>query len=148
MPAIQTSYSATHAVAYEGMVADLGPATVISRNVETAALGFGKPASQGSADQGIVAAQSAATKFLGITVRDQAVDPASPDQYRVGDTAGVLTQGAIWAKAYEIVAAGDPVYFVTATGLLGKTATSSTLIANARWDSAAAADGLAIIRLK
>jgi hypothetical protein len=148
MPAIQTTYSATHPVAYEGMVADLGPSTVISRNIEAAAIGFGKPVSQGTADQGAVAAQSAATKFLGITVRDQAIDPALTDQYRVGDTAGVLTQGAIWAKAYEIVAAGDPVYFVTATGLLGKTATSSTLIANARWDTSAAANGLAIIRIK
>jgi hypothetical protein len=148
MPAIQSTYTATHAAAFEGMVADLGPSTVVSRTVETAAIGFGKAVSQGTADRGIVAAASAATKFLGITVRDQAVDPASPDQYRIGDTAGVLTIGAVWAKAYEAVAAGDPVYFVTATGLLGKTSTDSTLVANARWDSAAAADGLAIIRLK
>ena len=140
MPAIQTTYTAKHAVAYEGMISDMTPKTVVSRIVEAV--------SQGTADMGIVAAQTAATKFEGFTVRDQAQPGTPVDAYAVGSTAGVLTEGAIWLKPYEIVAAGDPVYFVTATGLIGKTATSSTLIPNARWETSAAANGLAIVRIK
>ena len=148
MPAIQTTYTAKHAVAYEGMISAMTPETVVSRIVEAASIAFGKAVSQGTADMGIVAAQTAATKFEGFTVRAQAQPGTTVDAYAVGSTAGVLTEGAIWLKPYEIVAAGDPVYFVTATGLIGKTATSSTLIPNARWETSAAANGLAIVRIK
>lgn len=148
MPAIQTTYTAKHAVAYDGMIADITPETVVSRTVEGAAIAFGRAVSQGAADYGIVAAQTTPTKFVGFAVRDQAQPGSSVDSYAVGATAGVLTEGAIWLKPYEIVAAGDPVYFVTATGAIGKTAASSTLVPNARWETSAAANGLAIVRIK
>jgi hypothetical protein len=146
MPAIQTSYTATHAVAYEGQVADIGPNTIISRTVANAAMGFGKVAVQGTAAQSVRAPTTGVTNFVGITVRDQGTDPALPNQMRVGDTVNVLTYGAIWVLAGEAVAEGDPVYFVPTTGVLNKTASSNILVAGARWDTAAASGALARLR--
>ena len=118
MPAIQTTYNSTHPAAYEGMVADIVPATIISRTVENAALGFGKVAVQGAGAQATRAPTTGVTNFIGITVRDQAADPNLASQYAIGATAALLTYGAIWVLAGETVAEGDPVYFVPLTGAL------------------------------
>ena len=149
MPSVQTTYAATHAIALEGMEADTESSgrRNLSRTVESAAVGFGKAVSQGTVDHGIVAFASATTKFLGVTVRDQAVDPASQNQFRVGDTAPVKTEGAVWVLAGEAITAGDPVY-LTSAGAFMKTATSNTLVARARFDTTAASGALVLLRLQ
>ena len=146
--AVQTTYTNVHDVAYEGMEADLESAgrDNVSRTAE-AVVGFGKAVSQGAGDHGIVPFATAITKFLGITVRDQAVDGTSPDAYRVYDTAAVKLKGVIWVKAGEAVAAGDPVY-LTAAGAFMKTATSNTLVPNARFEKTAPLNALVPVRLK
>lgn len=147
MPEIQGTYKFNHDTAFEGMVANSEPCTVISRIVEDAeGIGFGKVAVQGDLDNTITDAE-ASKPFRGITVMDptQISDPA--DMYPQYATVAVMTKGVIWAQASVAVDAGDPVYFVPATGVLTNVEGSNTLIANAMWDSSTGAAGLAKIRL-
>ncbi|WP_406858501.1 DUF2190 domain-containing protein [Alsobacter sp. KACC 23698] len=142
--AIQTSYAATHAAALEGMVANSEPAVIVSRVVETGAgIGFGKIAQRGTADNQIKVS-SASPKYLGITV----LDPGQPaDLYAQYATAAVMTKGVIWVQASVAVAAGDPVYFVPATGVITNVSTSNVQIPNATFDSSTSGAGLAKVRL-
>ena len=145
--AVQSTYLATHAAALEGMEADTEASGThnVSRTCE-AAVGFGKAVSQGAGDHGVVPFASAVTKFLGVTVRDQAVDPASPAGFRQYDTAAVKRRGTIWVVVAAPVVAGDPVY-LTAAGAFTNVSTSNTLVPSARFDTTAAATALAILRL-
>jgi hypothetical protein len=149
--AVQSTYTETLATAFPGMRANLVPETVISRTVVNDTMGFGVVAVQAAGDREVTTIPNAATAdpatYVGISVRDQAVDPGVPNAYDEKATANIMTKGTIWVTAYETVDAGDPVYFVTATGLLGKTSASSTLIANARWETSRTDAGLAMIRL-
>ncbi|MBX9934539.1 MAG: hypothetical protein K2Y56_23990 [Methylobacterium sp.] len=144
---VQTDYTTMHAVALEGQEGDLDTAGQhnISRTAE-AAVAFGKPVSQGTGDHGVVPFATAPTKFVGVTIRDQAADGTTPDTYRQYDTAGVKRRGTIWVKVGEAVVAGDPVY-LTAAGAFMKTATSNTLVSGARYETTAALNGLALLRL-
>lgn len=144
MPAIQTTYPATHATAYEGMVANSEPCVVVSRVVETAAgIGFGKVAQRGTLDNQ-VKVSSASPKYLGITV----ADPTQPaDLFAQYATAPVMTKGVIWVQASVAVAQGDPVYFVPATGVFTNVVGSNSLIPNASFDSSTSGAGLAKVRL-
>ncbi|MBI5111854.1 MAG: DUF2190 family protein [Rhodovulum sp.] len=147
MPTIQSSYAATHAAAVEGMVANSEPAVIVSRLVETAAgIGFGKIAQRGTADNQIKVS-SASPKYLGITVLDPTQAGATVDTYPQGSVAAVMTKGVIWVQATVAVAAGDPVYFVPATGAFTNVATSNQLIPNAVFDSVTSGAGLAKVRL-
>ena len=149
--AVQSTYNENLAVAFPGMRANLVPETVISRTVKNASMGFGVVAVQAAGDYEVTTIGDAATAdpggYVGISVRDQAADPGAPNAYAEDATAAIMTKGTVWVNAYESVAAGDPVYFVTATGLLGKTTASSTQIANARWETSRTGAGLAMIRL-
>ena len=141
----QTTYLDNLASAVEGQQAHTERNIVISRNVALAAIGFGKVAVQGATDGAVRAPASGETKFVGITVIDQAVDPSSPDEYPVGASAGVLRSGSVWVKVGEAVTAGDPAYFVPASGAIMKTASGNTLIPGGRFDTSAALNGLALL---
>lgn len=141
---IQATYADRLALGYTGQVADMSLSEIMSREVETASIGFGVAVIQGAADHGC--RTGAAGVFLGITVRDIALDPTNADLYTVGDTAAILTRGTMFVTAGEAVVAGDLVYRTTA-GVLNKTAIGNTLVANARWDTSAANGELARIRL-
>jgi hypothetical protein len=151
MPAVQTTYAATLAPAVAGAQATMIPATLISRNVETAAgLGFGVAVAQGATDKGIVAFGGAANKYVGITLLDRSArgTTANPDFFAQRESARVMTKGDIWVQASVQVAAGDPVYLVAATGLFTNVSTSNVLVPNARFDtSTTAANQLAVVRL-
>lgn len=144
MPAVQSTYSAVMSNGAAGQVADLSLSDVISRECEPASIAFGKPVVQGTADH--QAKIGAAGVFIGITVRDVTLDSRRSDAYAQYDTMGVLTKGVIWVVASEDVVAGDVVYRTTA-GLLNKTSSGNTLIANARWETSAASGALAKLRL-
>ncbi|MNG38240.1 hypothetical protein D3C84_1258660 [compost metagenome] len=59
-----------------------------------------------------------------------------------------MTKGAIWVTASVQVAAGDPVYFVPATGLWTNVASGNVLVAGARFDtSTTGTNQLAQVRL-
>lgn len=143
MPAVQTTYGATHAAALAGMVANSEPSTVITRIVETAAgIAFGVPVFQGTADEQVIVA-AADKKFLGIAVLDPTKDGDKHNQY---ENIPVMTKGVIWVTAGATVEAGQPVYYVPATGVWTDVATDNILVPEARWDSSAAS-ALAKIRL-
>lgn len=144
MPNLQSTYSAQHARWVEGMVLTMEPSVIVSRECEDAeGVGFGKVAVQGTGDRQVVDSEATA-KFVGIAV----LDTTKPDgKYNQYDTAAIMKKGVIVVSASEAVAVGDPVYYTPATGVLSKTSTSNTLIANAQWETSTAGAGLAALRL-
>lgn len=140
--AVQTEYNATQAVSAAGAQATMIPATIISRNVEGAPIGFGVAVSQGAADKGIVAGGA---EFVGITLLDRSAAGAN-DTFRVGDSARVMTKGDVWVTAAGAVSAGDGVAVNGAGGFIA--AGADDAIPNARWDTSTTAAGqLAVVRL-
>lgn len=143
--AVQTTYSSNISAGVIGAQATELPATIISRNVETAAgLAFGVAAAQGTADKGVIAFTTGG-KFVGITLRDESAfgDGLFPQN----SEARIITKGDVWVTASVAVAAGDAVYLVAATGLFTNVSTSNVAIPNARFDTTAAAGALAVVRL-
>lgn len=144
MPAIQTTYGTTHARWIEGMVLNMEPSTIITRIAEDIeGIGFGKVAVQGTADQQVVDSEATA-KFVGLAVLDITRPTGKYEQY---DNVALMKKGVIVVLASEAVAVGDPVYYTPATGVLGKTVGSNTLIAGATWDTSTAGASLAALRL-
>ncbi|MCD9096188.1 structural cement protein Gp24 [Luteimonas fraxinea] len=148
--ALQTDYRDIQPAATLGAQATMIAATIVSRNVETAAgIGFGRAVAQGATDKGIVLAGTGATKIVGITLLDRSAtgSAATPDAFRQRESARVMTKGDIWVTAAVAVAAGDAVY-VTGAGALTNVDTSNTAIPGARWDTSTTAAGqLAVVRL-
>ena len=78
MPTVQSTYT-NMAGAVAGAVANMVPATFISRTVEpSGGIGFGVAAEQGTADLGCIVFDGGTV--LGITVRERSVDPSTPDK--------------------------------------------------------------------
>jgi hypothetical protein len=123
--AVQSDYVDLSA-AFEGMIANTEPNILISRTVETAALGFGKVVRQGVGDNGILAATAANHIVRGITVRDMSTDPTNANQFGVGESALLMTQGVVWVRAGATVAAGAAVYMVVGTAQAGRFTSSAT----------------------
>lgn len=154
--AYNENYADDLAVAYEGMVADLGLADVISRTIETAGgVGFGKPVKQGTAERGCLADVSGTLDILGITIRSVATEnpgDGNIDKYAQRDGVGILRKGVIWVKVTDAggVVAGDPVWMARATGLFSNAdlgTGGSIRLAGARWESTGANNALARMRV-
>lgn len=144
MPAVQTSYSQTHARWTKGMIPNSEPCVVVSRLAEDVeGIGFGEVCVQGTADNQVVDSE-ATVKFVGIAVLDPTKDG---DKYAQYDTVAVIKKGPVVVTASVAVAVGDPVYYVPATGVLTNVSTSNTLIAGAQWDTSTSGAGLAVLRL-
>lgn len=145
----QTTYPSDPVVAFVGSVADNAPATILSREVETAAIGFGLPVDQGTADGGIVATSGSTTAIAGVTVRVQGLDANTPNAIPVGSSASVLTSGAIWVTAGEAVTAGSPVLVTVADGTFKQTvAAGNVAIPNAVYETSGGNGDVVRIRLK
>lgn len=153
--ALQTNYPDTQPQAIAGLQATMVPATIISRTVEGAPIGFGKAVEQGEGDKGIVAFAGGA--FVGITLLDRSasgftvedgqITGRTADAFGIGESARVITKGDVWVQASVAVAAGDPVY-LTAAGAFTNVETGNTAVPNARWDTSTTAAGqLAVVRL-
>lgn len=140
---VQTNYADNIPAGYAGAIANEEPRVLISRNVEDAAgIAFGLAVMQGVADKGCVVSDGSA--FLGVTVRDQSVDPATPNLFAEDEEARIMTKGVIWVENSGGVAAGDRVEAL-ADGALGSTTGAG--ISGARWDTTAADGVLAQLRL-
>lgn len=118
MATYQTTYNAAPAKGVHGAVANEELSNRISRTIETAAVPFGAPVQRGAADHG--AANFVDGAFIGIAILNPAVPgnvatATTPDQYPVGFTAAILTQGQMYVTAGAAVVPGDDVYYVTAT---------------------------------
>lgn len=148
--AIQTTYTDGLSAAFAGMVADTTPATIISRTVETAAIGFGLPVTQGANDRGCDGDVSSATEITGITVRDQAVEAGTPDEYPAGETAALMRKGSIWVTVTDAggVSPGDAVWVDLANGTFSNADVGSgngLKLPGCRWDTTGANGALARI---
>ena len=144
MGTVQSTYSAQHARWIEGMVLNMEPNVIVSRECEDVeGLGFGKVGVQGTLDHQVVDSEIT-VKFVGIAVLDTTRPTGKYEQY---ETAALMKKGVIVCSASEAVAVGDPVYYTPATGVLSKTAAGNTLIANAQWDTSTSGAGLAAVRL-
>lgn len=148
--AVQTTYSATMGRAVAGLIADMQNSRVDSRICETAAgIGFGLAVGRGSADGGAVLGSTAATDFLGISVRDVTLVNADGDEYPRYGTMGVMTEGTIWVTVGGDVVDGDIVTYAAATGVLSSIAAdgSNFAITGARFLDTVSSGGLARVRL-
>lgn len=148
--AYNENYNTDPQVAFEGMVADQTPATIVSRTVETAAIPFGKCVKQGTADNGVEQVETGDTAILGIAVRNQGVDSSggTADVYPVKENAAILLKGAIWVKAGASVSAGDPVHVTVDGSVFGTGAGAGKVaIAGATYETSGAANALVRVRL-
>jgi hypothetical protein len=144
--ALQSAYTDAMRPGLEGQVATMNLYDADTRICETAAgIGFGKAVSQGTADKGAVIG-GALADFIGVTIRDITQDNAD-DEYKQNASMGVLTRGYIWVKPSVAVTAGDPVHYVSATGVFTNTGDIGPIV-GARYETSAGADELAQISLK
>lgn len=145
------NYANSPQIAFEGMVADTGLAIIVSRTVKTAALAFGFAVKLDTTeDHKVSPVTTGDTAIYGISVRDQNQDARAvdPDKYPIGETAPIMLKGTIWVKAGVAVAPGDPVYVTVADGTYKKASGAGNVqIANAIYETTAALNGLARIRL-
>lgn len=154
--AYQELYNVDPEALQEGQVVDTSPAVIISRTVETAAIGFGKIVKQGTKERGALGDVSAATpaSLLGITVRSQATGAraTNPDTYPVNDTAAIMRKGVIAVKVTDAggVSAGDPVWLKKSDGTFSNADVGTgggISLPGCRWESAAANGAIARMRV-
>ena len=146
---IHTSLPADVIKSVEGMVADAGLKTIISRRVETAeGIGFGRAVVEGSDYDCVVVPMAVDGAFRGLTVRDATLPRSNGDSYLEDDEAPLMVTGSLWVVVHEPVEAGDTVSFEIGTGALGTIVDERhDVIAGAIWDSSAAPGQIAKVRL-
>jgi hypothetical protein len=153
MGVLQTTYVERITQAVAGMVADMTISNIDTRSVETVAgIGFGLACGKGVDDKGVVLGATLTTDFVGISVRDITLPPpaAVPEVYARYASAGILTEGDIWAiVGVGGVVDGGIVTYVKTTGVLGSVAADANnfLVIGGRWMTTAAAGQLAVVRL-
>lgn len=157
MAVVQNTYLRVHAKAYNGMIADTATCDVDTFIADGAGgIGFGvgvkRGTNAGDCAVGVVGAGATpfhATDFLGVTVRDRTRAPDDDDEYADNSHVNVLYRGDIWVTVEDAVALGDAVTVKNSNGVFSATTAAATQAAvpNARWMTAAAANGLALLRL-
>lgn len=150
MPAIQSTYTPILTVAYAGMIVDMRSRTVLSREIGgTAAMAFGSVAMRGTTDHTMLPlGATGAGMFLGIVTMDPTIraQVAATNGFGVGDTGAVLIKGAVWVTVTAAVTPGTPAFYDAGGNLTGVSA-GNTAIPNATFETTAAANGVAALRL-
>jgi hypothetical protein len=145
---VQSTYTATPAAGFAGMVANGEVSNRISRSVEDAAgIAFGKACFRGTGDHGCTAATPAAGKFLGIAIADVGQVPGigeTADTVAQYKTLALLNEGVVFVSASVAVAQGDAA-FVTPAGVITNVSTSNIALP-AKFDGTTA--GAAIVPLR
>jgi hypothetical protein len=127
---LQTRYAPYIAPGVEGMISEMVDSEVGTRLCETAAgIPFGKAVGWGAAAKGCVLGGAS---FLGLSVRDitlalAPVDPLSNtpnplDAYGRYTNVAFMSRGHMWCKPQALVAPGDALFYDTASGVLGNSA--------------------------
>lgn len=136
MATLQSSYSASIAKGFAGMVPNAETANRISRTVETAAgIGFGKPVYRGTDDHGCTLTVGTLATFLGWTIAksDQPLTATrEADEYAQYDSAAIATSGPIIITVTGAVTDGASITVGTGAGAAdgyGVTAADATHIA-------------------
>ncbi len=163
----QTSISNDPSIAYEGMISEAYPYSIISKVMETAAgESAGRFVCQGTADNqcAAIAAIVSVTGYAALGFL--CYDPSKPTNwppssytkaYPIGQMCSILRRGCIWLIAEEAVTPADDVYVRAIAGtptVIGRVGTSSDsskcgLLAQsqARFMTTAAANALVLVEL-
>ena len=150
MPAVQTTYSGVHAVAFAGLVANMETSVRISRLVQSAAgAALGVPVFQATGvDNGVTVTPG--TLFRGITVARDTLygntTNVAPDIYYQGATAEIIVKGVVWVITAANVTVGAAAYY-DSSGNITPTSSGNTAIPNATFDGSASSGGLVTLRL-
>jgi hypothetical protein len=149
--AVQTTYPTSLAIGRAGQAASMVNWNTITRLCETAAgIAFGLAVTRGTGDKGAVLGGSDPAKFLGISLEDKSIvrkEGETVDKFRQYDNMPVCNQGEVFVKVASNVAAGDYVYFDTATGELTNDDTDVGPVPGAMFESAASSGGIAKVSL-
>lgn len=144
--AVQDSYSQYRDTGHEGDIANGEHATILSREVETAALPFARAVTHGTADSGVVA--GGANVFQGVSVRTNVQAAANANDYAVGATANIMQSGVVRVAVTETVTPETVPAFATADGTFGASGTAAhTDVPNGRYESSGGAGALVLLRL-
>lgn len=150
-----SSIDATHAVGRHGTIARNFPFKVESYRAE-ADIPNGRAVKQGAtADECKLGVNAAAadpfgiTSFLGISTDNPTLEAGDADETPQHRRVDVLVEGDIWLIVATAVGVGDDVTVKKADGTLASAAGSATVGVGVkgRWMTAAAANGLARLRL-
>lgn len=140
-------YNTDPQIGFEGMVADMSNAVIVSRTAE-AAVGFGKAVVRGTDAHGTRVCATGDTEILGVSVRSQATSAESVDEYPVSDTVSVMRKGPILVKAGATVSAGDPVYVTVDGGAFtGASGTGKVAIDGAEFETSGASGDVVKIHI-
>lgn len=140
--ALQTNYGDRQPKGFPGMKVDGEAYNAVTGILEVAAIGFGLPVSQGTEDNGIVAATDANDgDLIGITLRDVSLRPTDGDEFAVGGNVPVLTSGSVWVRVSGAVAANDDANFHDANQAFTVAAVAAGIWATGWKFATSAADG-------
>lgn len=90
----------------------------------------------------------AGERFLGITRRNPAVDPADGDKYAQYREAAVVDEGVIWVKVEEAVTRNSPVCWNPGTKLWSGDSANDVVFPTLRYEAAADANTVAPVRIR
>jgi hypothetical protein len=149
MPVLQTSFSETVAIGYDGMVADGETSNRITRTCEDAGgIPFGAPVYRGVGDHGCTATVGTLATFLGWAIAvagHPAISGLAADTYAQNDNVPILTSGAMIKSVKGAVTDGAALTVGTGGGaadLVGATAADATHIATGWIADITVTDGL------
>ena len=158
MSQVQTTYPNFHDGLVDGQIADTTTCDVDSLAAE-GPIAFGRAVRQGAAARGGLQGITDRLSFRGIAVMDERVPARGGASYPAAEIASVLWRGDIAVKVSAAVAVGNDVVVATVAsgagnaaeevGQLSSKGADATHIAihGARFITAAAAQGIAIVRL-
>lgn len=149
MPARQTSFPARMPEGTVGRRVNMEEWNAITCHPQAADIKEAMPVMTGTNGDESIIPYDGTGRFRGITEVDQVCAYDANGFYPIGYNVPVMTSGVIWARAAAAVESGDPVFFVTASGLYHNAAAAGRVaIPGAEFDSSAAANGLVKIRLR
>lgn len=151
----QTEYPDRMAAGFPGMLSDTGffdndSMTLVAGTDPVVVVGYGVPVTYGATDRTCVPVSTGdtAADIAGFAVRTQGgnAETNANNGYVNGDTVSVMKKGRMYVTASVAVVAGDPVTVDVATGAISNT--GGVTIPGAVFEKGAAANGLAVIRIK
>lgn len=150
--AVQTDYLDNMPAGVPGAQATMRHADIVSRTVETAAIGFGRPVEQGVSDKGcklfdggtVTGITMLDRSATGATVVNGQVTGYTADSFGIGESARVMRKGDIWLTCATGCAAGDPVWVRPSNGAFQNSNANSAVQVVGRWETSAAAGALAV----
>ena len=146
---VQTSYGAMQ-VGFAGQLADLNPKEIVSYIAE-GDINFGTPCVRGTAEDQVKLPTATGGDFVGVACYTNASYAENENGYASTEVLSVIRSGYVFVKVEQAVTAGDSVFFVH-TGNVGQfrkdaNTDKADAITGATFETAAAAGGIALVRL-